>query len=291
MTAITNYWSELILPWLLNHGIRIVIIIIGGYVLNMLLKRFIVRFVRVTVTADNHQSVEAEKKREDTLIRIFTWSAAVIILIVGIMMVLQEMGVPIGPILAGAGIVGLAVGFGGQYLIRDLITGFFMILENQYRIGDVVIFDQTEGTVEDISLRMTTLRDMNGTVHHVPHGDIRRVSNLSKNFARINLNINVTYQAELDHIIRILNDVGQNLSDDPKYKDMIIKPPQFLRVEDFTESAMTLKIVGETLPNRQWEITGELRRRIKQAFDKEGIEIPLPQRVIHQFTHKGKETP
>ncbi len=278
-------WYAAAGPWLMTHGLRIILIILGAYVLNLLLRRFIVKVVRLSVTIDHHHSVEAEKKREDTLIRIFTWSFAIIILVVASMMVMQEIGVPIGPMLAGAGIVGLAVGFGGQYLIRDFITGFFMILENQYRIGDVVRLDQTEGTVEDISLRMTTLRDMDGTVHHVPHGDIKRVSNLSKNFARVNLNINVNYKVRLEEVVDLLNRVGEDLARDTEWKDFITKPPQFLRVDDFSESGMTLKIVGETLPNRQWAVTGELRKRIKSAFDQAGIEIPLPQRVIHQYNH------
>jgi small conductance mechanosensitive channel len=279
-------WSGLIGPWLMAHGWRILVIILGGYILNLVLKRFIVRIVRLSVTMDQHLSAEAEKKREDTLIRIFTWTAAIVILVVVVMMVLQEMGVAIGPILAGAGIVGLAVGFGGQYLIRDLITGFFMILENQYRIGDVVRLDQTEGTVEDISLRMTTLRDLNGTVHHVPHGDIKRVSNLSKVFARVNLNIGVAYGANLDQVISVVNRIGNELAEDDAWKELILKPPQFLRVEDFSDSAVTLKIVGETIPNHQWAVTGELRKRLKHAFDQEGIEIPFPQRVIHHYTHE-----
>lgn len=282
MNEMLQNWYAQMGPWLLTHGLRIIFIIAGAFVLNQVLRRSITRIVRLTVTLDHHHSAEGEKKREDTLIRIFNWSASVIIVVVAVMMILQEIGVPIGPILAGAGIVGLAVGFGGQYLIRDLITGFFMILENQYRIGDVVRLDQTEGTVEDISLRMTTLRDMDGTVHHVPHGDVKRTANLSKNFARVNLNINVSYKTELEKVIALLNQVGMELSNAPEWKDVIIKPPQFLRVDDFSDSAVALKIVGETLPNRQWAVTGELRRRIMQMFDREGIEIPLPQRVIHQ---------
>lgn len=282
-------WTEQLLPWLMTHGLRIVGILVGAWILHKLAQRFITRIVRVSVTLDRHETVEAERKREDTLIRIFNWTVSVALLLVSIMMVLQQLGVPIGPMLAGAGIVGLAVGFGGQYLIRDFFTGFFMIMENQYRIGDVVQLDQTSGTVEDISLRMTTLRDLNGTVHHVPHGDIRRVSNQSKNFARINMNLGVAYHSDLKKVVEVINRTGQELADDPYYKDFIIKAPQFLRVEDFTESAVTVKVLGETIPNKQWEIGGELRRRIKEAFDREGIEIPFPQRVIHQITHTEKK--
>lgn len=278
-------FGELIIPWLLAHGFRIVFIILGAMFLYYIAKRFIVRLVRVSVIADNHESEEAEMKREDTLIKIFIWSSRIIILAVAVMMLLHEINIPIGPMLAGAGILGLALGFGGQYLIRDFITGFFLILENQYRIGDVVSLDQTSGKVEDISLRMTTLRDLDGIVHHVPHGDIKRVSNSSKNFARINLDIGIAYHADLEQVITVINKAGLDLSVDPAWKDLIIAPPQFLRVEAFGESSIVLKVLGETVPLRQWEVTGELRKRIKLAFDKEGIEIPFPQRVVHHYDH------
>ena len=281
MKEIFAEWIELLVPWLLSHGIRVLIIIIGVFILNKVSKRFIERMVRIAVVSDKNISEQAEKKREDTLIRIFNWAFTIIIFVIGGLMILQEIGIPIGPILASAGIIGLAVGFGGQYLVRDIISGFFIILENQYRIGDVVNFDGTGGLVEDISMRMTTLRDMNGTVHHIPHGDIKRVSNLSKHFSRINLNIGISYRSKLDHVIEVVNRVGMELSEEPVWKEFILKPPQFLRVDDFADSAIIIKILGDTQPLTHWEIAGELRKRLKIAFDKEGIEIPFPQRVIH----------
>lgn len=145
-------WIDNIIPWLLNHGIRIVFIGVLAYLLNRILGRIIVRTVRIAVVRDEDTSIEAEKKREDTLIHIFRSALRVVLIVLSILMILQEFGLKIGPILAGAGIVGVAVGFGGQYLIKDVITGLFMILENQYRIGDVVKIDGTEGTVQDITL-------------------------------------------------------------------------------------------------------------------------------------------
>ena len=275
--------TELIIPWLLSHGIKILFITIGTYILNRFLKHTIEKIVRTAVVSDKYLSKEAEEKREDTLIRIFTWSSRIIILFITTLMILQEFGIPIGPILAGAGIIGIAVGFGGQYFIKDIISGFFFILENQYRVGDVVNFDGTGGLVEDISLRMTTLRDLDGTVYHIPHGEIKKVANLSKDFARINLNIGIAYAANLDHVIKIVNKIGDELAQDTQWKEFIIKPPQFLRVDDFADSSIVIKILGETQPLKQWEVTGELRKRIKIAFDNEGIEIPFPQRVVHQI--------
>ncbi|MFZ0281185.1 MAG: mechanosensitive ion channel family protein [Bacteroidales bacterium] len=270
------------IPWLMDHGIKIFIIVVGAWLLNKIIRKIIIKAVRIAVVPDSNTSVEGEKKREDTLIRILAGATGIFFLLLAILMILQEVGLEIGPILAGAGIVGLAIGFGGQYLIRDIITGLFIILENQYRIGDVIKIDTTGGLVEDISLRKTTLRDLNGTVHHIPHGEVKRVSNLSKKYARVNLDIGISYSSDLEHVIKVINRTGNELAEDPLYKDVIISPPQFLRVEDFADSAIIVKVLGDTRPLRQWEITGEFRKRIKIAFDKEGIEIPFPQRVVHQ---------
>lgn len=275
-------WLNLFWPWLLTHGIKILLVVIFGFILYRYISLFIRRIVLASMVSDSDKNSEAEKKRKDTLIRIFSWVSRILILAMSILIILQEIGVPIGPILAGAGIVGLALGFGGQYLIRDLISGFFIILENQYRIGDVVNLDGTSGLVEDISLRLTTLRDLDGTVHHIPHGEIKRVSNLSKYFSRVNLNIGIAYHSKLDHVISVVNKIGNDMAEDPLWKESILKAPQFLRIDNFGDSAIEIKIIGETPAHRKWDVTGELRKRIKIEFDREGIEIPFPQRVIHQ---------
>lgn len=269
-------------PWLMSHGIRIIAIIAGAYAIRKFSNIFIEKSVRKIIVANRRLSKDDEKKREDTLIKIFESALKVVVIIIATLMILSESGMNIGPLLAGAGIAGLAFGFGGQYLIRDLISGLFIILENQYRVGDVVCFDGTCGLVEDITMRMTTLRDLDGTVHNVPHGEIKKVSNLSKHFARVNLNIGISYKVNLDKVISVVNRVGRGLSEDSAWKEHIIKPPQFLRVDDFGDSSVIIKILGETKALKQWDVAGELRKRIKIAFDEEGIEIPFPQRVIHQ---------
>ncbi|WP_369765488.1 mechanosensitive ion channel family protein [Flavobacterium sp. WC2429] len=283
-------YAELVIPWLLTSGLKIIFIIVGAFILNKIIVRFIEKMVRIAVRPDGISSKEAEEKRENTLIQIFTTTANIGLLVITSLMVLQEFGVEIAPILAAAGIVGLAFGFGGQYLIRDIISGLFIILENQYRIGDVVSFDNASGTVQEISLRKTTLRDLDGTVHHIPHGEIKKVSNLSKDFSRINLDMGVGYNSNLEHVISVINRVGTELANDPLWKENIILAPQFLRVNDFADSAIMLKILGETQPSKQWEITGELRKRLKVAFDNEGIEIPFPQMVLHHTRETAVET-
>jgi len=283
-----NYFQENIpylIKWLSVNGLRIVIIVIVAIIIKKIINVFINRLVRRVVVSSNYSSQEAEEKREKTLIRIFSFSIGAVVWILAALMILQEFGLEIGPFLAAAGIAGLALGFGGQYLIKDLISGLFIIAENQYRIGDVVCFDNTCGTVQDITLRMTTLRDLDGVVHYVPHGEIKRVSNSARDFSRINFNIGVSYNADLEKVIKVINQVGLDLSQDPKWKDAIIEAPKFLRVDDFADSSVVLKILGETRPLRQWDVTGELRQRLKIAFDKEGIEIPFPQRVVHNINN------
>jgi moderate conductance mechanosensitive channel len=282
MQEFITQFTPIILEWIKEHGANIVFILLGAFFARKISKIFIERLVRTAIVANRFLSQEAEKKREDTLIRIFDGAIGVLVQVIVGMMILQEMGVEVAPLIAAAGIVGIAFGFGGQYLIRDLISGFFIILENQYRVGDVACFDGTCGLVEDISMRMTTLRDLDGTVHHVPHGEIKKVSNLTKQFARVNLNIGVSYASDLEKVIEVVNRVGNELAQDPAWKDKIVKAPQFSRVDDFADSAIMIKILGETKPIKQWDVTGELRLRLKNAFDKEGIEIPFPQRVIHQ---------
>ncbi len=275
-------WMDQFLPWLMSHGVKIIIIAIGAFVFYRVVSRIIRRAVMIAVVPDKSLPPESESKRENTLIRIFNGALRIIVVTIAVLMILQESGLDIAPILAGAGIVGLAVGFGGQYLIRDIISGLFIILENQYRIGDVININSTGGLVEDISLRMTTLRDLDGTVHHIPHGEIKQVSNLTKKFARVNMNIGISYSSDLEHVIAVINKTGNDLANDPQFKDSIITPPGFLRVDDFADSAIIVKILGDTKPLKQWEVSGELRKRLKIAFDHEGIEIPFPQRVIHQ---------
>jgi len=275
-----------ITPWIVEHGLSIIVIIGAIFIAQVSLDVVITRVIQKVVVADKFSSRESEKKREETLARILIVTMRVVLWIVGVLMVLQEVGIEVGPMIAAAGIIGLAFGFGGQYLIKDLISGLFIILENQYRIGDSVCLGDTCGTVEDITMRMTTLRDLDGVAHHVPHGEITLVSNKSKQFSRVNLNIGVSYSADLEKVIGVINTVGDELAQDAEWGRDILEAPHFLRVEDFGDSAILLKILGDTKPSRQFAVTGELRKRLKIAFDKAGIEIPFPQRVVYHIKEK-----
>ncbi|MCE1156365.1 MAG: mechanosensitive ion channel family protein [Bacteroidales bacterium] len=274
-------WVDSLVPWFLSSGLKIFFIAVAAIVLNKVVSKIIEKAIRIAVVSHHYSSRDAEVKRENTLIQIFTITFRSLLFIVAGLMILKEFGIDIAPMIAAAGIAGLALGFGGQYLIRDIITGLFIILENQYRIGDVVNFDGLGGAVEEITLRKTTLRDMNGTVHHIPHGEIKRVSNLSKDFARVNMDVGVAYDSDLDQVIAVVNETGTRMANDERWKDAFIKPIQFVRVDSFGESAILVKVVGETHVLRQWEVAGEFRKRLKAAFDKAGIVIPFPQTDIH----------
>ena len=281
MNEFINKFIEGLGPWFFSHGIKIILIIIGAYLIRKFAGVFIDKIVRKAIVSNNFLSSEAEKKREDTLIKVFEGAFRVIIWLAAVLMIISELGINIGPLLAGAGVVGLAVGFGAQYIIRDFFTGLFIILENQYRVGDIVCIGTTCGTVEDINLRMTILRDVDGAVHYIPNGEIKIASNKSKSFAKINLKLGISYNANLEEVIKVINRIGKEMIEDPEWKDKINKAPEFIRVDDFADSAVIIKIDGETKPSEQWAVTGELRKRIKLAFDKEGIEIPFPQIVVH----------
>ena len=269
--------------WALVHGVKIIGILVVVLIVNKLVAIGIERLIqRVITNKGGLLSKEAEEKREKTLTKILSGTARVLIWLFAVMMILSEIGVDIGPLIAGAGVIGLAVGFGGQYLVKDIFTGLFIILENQYRVGDAVEISGIGGSVEDISLRVTTLRDLDGVVHYIPHGEVTTVSNKSKGFSRINIDIGIGYSADINKAKEIINKVGQKLLEDEVWKNDIIEAPYFLRVQDLGDSAVILKIIGDTRPARQFAVAGEMRKRVKEAFDEAGIEIPFPQVVVHK---------
>ncbi|MBU2472944.1 mechanosensitive ion channel family protein [Patescibacteria group bacterium] len=283
MQEILQNLIGVLLEWLLSHGLKILAILIGAFLIRRFARIVIEKIMRKAVVADNFLSPESEKKREDTLIAVFEGTFRAIIWIVAAIMIISELGVNIGPLLAGAGVIGLAVGFGAQYIIRDFFTGLFIILENQYRVGDIICVEDKCGEVENINLRMTIIRDMDGAVHHIPNGEIKIATNKTKGFARVNLVIGVAYDADLEKVKQVINQVGQEMIKDSEWKDKIIKAPEFIRVDNFSASSVDIKISGEVKPLEQWGVLGELRKRIKLAFDKQGIEIPFPQRVVRQL--------
>jgi len=274
--------SVTVVTWLIDHGIPILIIVVVGAVLWIALNKLLPPIVRRAIArTKDKESKAGMEKRTNTLVSIFKGIGRVFIVIVVIMMILPELGVDIVPLVAGLGIAGFALGFGAQYLIRDLIAGIFIILENQYRVGDVVRIADIGGLVEEITLRKTVLRDLDGIVHHVPNGEIRAASNFTRHYARVNLNVSVAYDTDLDHAISVINRVGKELAEDAKWRKVIKSPPQVLRVDNLGDSGIDIKILGDVKPIEQWAVMGELRLRLKKAFDAEGIEIPWPHTKVY----------
>jgi small-conductance mechanosensitive channel len=273
-------WATVV-TWLIEHGIPILIIVVVGAVLWFALNKFLPPIVRRTMVMTKGESKEGIKKRRDTLVGVLTGVGRVFIVIVGVIMILSEVGVAVAPMLAGLGIAGIGIGFGAQYLIRDLIAGIFILLENQYRVGDVARVADVAGLVEEVTLRKTVLRDLDGIVHHVPNGEIRVASNFTRHFSRVNLNISVGYGTDLDHAMSVINRVGKELAEDEKWREKIISPPKVERVDNLGDSGIEIKILGDVKPIQQWAVMGELRLRLKKAFDAEGIEIPWPHTKVY----------
>ena len=265
----------------LDHGPKILVILALGVAAWYAVKRFLPVLVRHTMVRTKGESKEGIRKRTETLYSVFMGIARIIIIIIVIFMIMDELAIPIAPVLAGFGIAGIAVGFGAQYLIRDLIAGIFIIMENQYRVGDVAKIADIAGLVEEVNLRKTVLRDLDGIVHHVPNGEIKVASNYTRHFSRVNLDVSVAYGTDLDHAMMVINRVGQELAADQAWGKQIINAPYALRVNNLGDSGIDIKILGDVKPIQQWAVMGELRLRLKKAFDAEGIEIPWPHTKVY----------
>lgn len=227
------------------------------------------------------------ERRVRTLGTLSTKVAGGLIAVIAGLMVLKLFGVDIGPALAGLGVAGIAVGFGAQTLVRDWLAGIFVVLENQYNVGDVVRIAGVDGVVEDFSLRRTTLRDLDGTVHTVPNGQIIVASNMTRLWARVNLDISVAYETDIDRAAAIINRVGEELHADPDWAPRMLEAPSVVRISGLADSSVTLKVLGQVQAAQQWAVAGELRKRILAAFAREGIEIPFPRRLIVNRTGGG----
>ncbi len=225
------------------------------------------------------QAIEA-KKRAHTLGNILRHAVLIVTFFIALLMILGELGIQLGPLLATAGIGALAIGFGAQGLVKDVISGFFIILENQYRIGDAIEVAGVSGLVESVSLRRTVLRDLEGKVHTVPNGEIKIVSNLSKEWARTVLDVGISYREDVDQVIELLKQIGKELAAEEPWEGVLLEPLQIFGLERFGESELVIRVVVKTVPLKQWEVGRELRRRIKIRFDEKGIQIPFPHRVL-----------
>lgn len=274
--------------WLANQGLKVAAVLALAFLLQRFASRAIPKGVEQYIRARAAEEPASEVEKDiRTLSVVLGKATAVLIALGALFMVLAQLGLNLAPLLAAAGVLGIAVGFGAQALIRDILSGLLIILEKQYRVGDVVNIAGIGGLVEDISLRRTILRDLDYTQHVIPNGEVRVASNMTKIKSRVNLNIPVAYKEDLDRVIVVLNEVGQEMARDPVFGPLILEPPKVLRVDKFADSAVEIKVLGETLPIRQWDVMGEYRLRVKRAFDRLGIEIPYPHRTIYWGNAEG----
>lgn len=269
-----------------NELFRILFTVLCLLVVQIIIRQFMSQAVRRIVRSHKYSSKHEERQREDTLITIFRTMSAAILWVVGVILVLSELRVHIAALLTGAGVVSVLVGFGAQNTVKDFLAGMFIIMENQYRVGDIITVHgaggAVSGAVESITIRITRLRDLDGALHVVRNGDVSVATNLSFGFSNVNVDLRVAYDSNMEKVIETINQVGDELAKDEVWKDHIVEPIQFLRVDDFGQSAVHIKALGKVRPGNQWDVAGEFRRRLMPAFDKAKIDIPFPQRVVHE---------
>jgi small-conductance mechanosensitive channel len=266
--------------------LRIGVVIVVGALIVRGVRLFVHGIVKALLdreaaegTAQELSAVELQKRME-TIESLGSRVLQAFVVAIVALMVLSSVDIDIGPAIAGLGVIGIAVGFGAQSLVRDYFNGALILIENQFSLGDVVSIAGVTGTVEDFSLRRTTLRDLDGVVHSVPNGEIKVASNRTRTWARINQDVTIAYGQELDRAIAVVDEVGKQMADDPVWKRRVLESPRVERVEALGEYGVTLKVLGSVRAVDQWAAGGELRKRLLDAFNEHGIEIPRPQRVV-----------
>ena len=273
---------EFIQDLLSNAIVRSIIIVLAAVVAQVFFNRWINKLAQRIAKAKEFSTERDEKQYRDTFLSITTTSFSVALWVVITLTVLSQLGVDVMPLLAGAGVVGIAISFGAQTLVRDFLAGFFIIIEGQYRVGDVLEVNQkVSGVVEKITPRITVLRDLEGQVHYIPNGEITLATNMTMDYAQVDVTIGVSHSSDVDNVEKVINQVGQDLYDDKKWQGIALEPPYMLRLDSISESSLDIKILCKTAPIRQWDVKGELLRRLIKAFEKEGIDIPFPERTVH----------
>lgn len=276
LDTLARWWTSL--DGAATGLLRITLIIVAAWVLTAVLQRGIrVLRERIAGRLDDREAA----KRAETLARVFRYLVAVVVSLIAGMLVLSELGVSVAPILGAAGVVGLAVGFGAQSLVKDFFTGFFLLLENQVRQGDVVKLGDHAGLVEEVTLRFVQLRDYDGNVHYVPNGTISTVINMTRGFSHAVMDIGVAYRENVDEVMAVMRQVGRDLRDDPEFSLRILDDLDIAGVNEWGNSAVVIRCRFRTLPLEQWGVRREYLKRLKAAFDAAGIEIPYPHLTVY----------
>jgi len=269
------------LPAMVGIAVKVIIIVAIAIALNIIQKKMIPRLIIAGMPKVRLESQDQLATRSKTMAYVIRKIIAVIIFIIAIVMILGVIEVDISPLLASLGVAGLALGFAAQNIIRDYLHGFFILMEDWYRIGEWVTISGMEGTVEKVSPRRTILREINGTMHIIPNSQIQMVSNQTRDWARINLYVTVAYKENISHVYKVINEVCQEMKDDPVFGTNLTSTPSAMRVSDLGDHGVDICIRGYTKPGEQWGLTGELRKRIKNRFDQEDIEIPWPHAKVY----------
>ena len=287
MDLIVNFISQADWATILFSLFRIIFILLTIWLLLALIKRFLGRMEKALINRGQNggEPLSESAKRAETLTRLVRQAIVTLTWTVALLIILREIGVDIAPILASAGILGLAVGFGAQNLVKDVIAGFFLILENQVRVGDVAIINDTGGLVEQVNFRTIILRDLSGTVHIFPNGNINSLANLTQVWSAYVLEIGIAYKEDVDHVMHIMQLVGSEMRNDPDFGPLMIDDMEIFGVEKFADSAVIIKGRLRTKPIRQWDVGREFLRRLKNRFDTEGIELPFPHRSLYFGEH------
>lgn len=270
-----NTFSNSVGSWLVDPGIAILTILgfawlgrhFGGLVIGQMARRLICS------THHNPLSDEDLIKRRDTLSGLFTIIWKIILVVIASAMIFQQLfpRIDLTPFFASAGLLGVAIGFGAQSLIKDFLSGIFIIVENQYRVGDIVDIEGAAGTVERVTIRSTVLRDTSGNVHFMPNGEVLHVINKTMGYSRVNFSLTVDPDTDVDRLVEVIDEVGVKLSKDENWKEKILEAPHFLNIGTFSDIALEVTVTGKTNPSQQWSVTGEMRRRLLKAFAKHRI--------------------
>ncbi|MDQ3388370.1 MAG: mechanosensitive ion channel, partial [Gemmatimonadota bacterium] len=274
-------WSDLFnWPSLTQTGLKILGALFIGWIAYSVLRLLLKRVERSLGEAPGG-AITLQEQRTRTIVSLLRSVGIVVITVIVIFMVLSAIGLELGPLLAGAGVIGLAFSFGAQSLVKDVISGLFMLFENQFAVGDVIRIDDVSGAVERVTLRVVVLRDVQGIVHTIPNGEIKRVSNLTRSFSRAVFEVGVAYKEDADRVMQVMREVGREMWEDPEWSPILVEEIVVPGIESFGDSAVNIRIMATTLPLKQWEVARELRRRLKRRFDEEAIEIPYPHRTFY----------
>lgn len=272
-----------ILNWFLNHGVNIIITVIAIYVLLKLVKVILNR-IKISLLSKYEKDPSIQRidktKKAETLTKLAGYILKVLIWVSGVFIILGELSINLGPIIASAGVVGVAVALGSQNLVKDVLKGAFILLENQFHIGDVISVAGVGGLVEEFNIRYTRIRNLSGSVFFIPNGEISVVENMTKEWSRAVVDISIAYKENVDYVMNVIEEVGVELSESENFKKTILEPLSILGVNELGDSGVVIRTLIKTLPLEQWGVAREINRRIKNKFDEKGIEIPFPHMTV-----------